>query len=295
MKNYYVEGWTAPLMEHGMDFFPANPKRGCICTNDHIHEQLEYIYVINGEFRAFVNDSEYMISSGDVLFIRSNAVHRIYALDVPDPAYYVLKINVSAVFELATEKRAADYVLRLVLDKDGAKTHWRRGEEYTDALSESFEKLICEYTSQASCRDMSMKLWASSVILHTLRSLISQEPREIADDGAGSNLTAQIYRVIKHINRHYAEPLDAEECARKANMSYSYFSRSFKRITGKSFKEYLNFVRVSHAEQLLYSGDKGITEIAMECGYNNVSYFISVYKKMKGQTPLKLRKKETAQ
>lgn len=292
MKNYYVERSSAALSEHGMDFFFQRSRKGTISAHDHIHEQLEFIYVTEGEFRAFVNDSEYLLKSGDMLFMRANAVHRIFALDSPELSYYVLKINVSVVFELASEKSAADYVLRLVLDKGGAKTHWLAEEEDTQRIARCFERLIEEYRGQAVCRDMAMKLWASSVILETLRSLMALESPETTQEGAGSNLTAQIYRVIKHINRHYSEPLDAEECAKKANMSYSYFSRSFKRITGKSFKEYLNFVRVSHADQLLYSGDKGITEIAMECGYNNVSYFISVYKKMKGQTPLKLRKKE---
>ena len=292
MKEYYVEGTSVSLAEHGMDFFLQRSNPGCIATNDHIHEQLEFIYINEGEFKAFVNDGEYLLQKGDVLFVRSNAVHRVFALNAPALSYYVLKLKVSVIFELANERNAADYVLRLVLDRGGERVCWKSEEADTAPIAEAFERLKQEYHSQSVCRDMSMKLWAYSAVLNTLKSLVKNDSSAGAENDANGNLTSQIYKVIKHINRHYAEPIDAEDCARRANMSYSYFSRSFKRITGRSFKEYLNFVRVSHAEQLIYSGNKGITEIAMECGYNNVSYFISVYKRLKGQTPLKLRKKE---
>jgi len=72
-------------------------------------------------------------------------------------------------------------------------------------------------------------------------------------------------------------------------MSYSYFSRIWKRIVRRSFREYLNEVRVSHAEHLLKTTSLPVTQIALECGYNNVSYFIAVYKELKGITPLSCR------
>jgi len=70
-------------------------------------------------------------------------------------------------------------------------------------------------------------------------------------------------------------------------MSYSYFSRSFRRVTGLSFKKYLNQTRINRAEQMLLTGNGSVSEIAMECGYNSISYFISVYKSIKGTTPYK--------
>ena len=54
-----------------------------------------------------------------------------------------------------------------------------------------------------------------------------------------------------------------------------------------SFKEYLNLTRVNHAERLLMTTQKSVTEISSLCGYNNVSYFISVYRRLKGRTPLR--------
>jgi len=85
--------------------------------------------------------------------------------------------------------------------------------------------------------------------------------------------------------KHYAEDLTMEECSRMCFMSYSYFSKKFKQITGKTFKNYLLATRINHAQKLLMTTEKPITQISSECGFNNVSYFSALYKKMKGMSP----------
>lgn len=290
MKNYVVESQNQSFYDLGMAINLQSATAGTIATYDHIHELIEFLYVKDGSFKAYVNDVEYNIEKGDMLLVRSNAVHRVYATGMPSSSYYVLKFKLSFIFDLAREQNASDYMLRFVLDKGGAKTHWRADDPDNRAVFDAFDKLVVISESDCLCKDVAMKLGAAQVVLETLRSIISDEAPDELPIGSRSNLTAHIYKTIKHINRHYSEDIDAEECARSANMSYSYFSRSFKAITGKSFKEYLNTVRINHAEQLLLSGDKDITEVAMESGYNSVSYFISICKKIKGQTPLQIRK-----
>ena len=290
MKNYVVESQNQSFYDLGMALNLQSVGAGRIATYDHIHELIEFLYVKEGSFRAYVNDIEYNIGKGDMLLVRSNAAHRVYATGENTSSYYVLKFKLSFIFDVAREQNAADYVLRFVLDKGGAKTHWIADAPENRGVFEAFDRLVEIEESDSMCKDVALKLGAAQVVLETLRGIISEETPWELPIGTKSNLTAHIYKTIKHINRHYSEDLDAEKCARSANMSYSYFSRSFKAITGKSFKEYLNMVRINHAEQLLLSGDKDITEIAMESGYNSVSYFISMCKKIKGQTPLQIRK-----
>ena len=61
-------------------------------------------------------------------------------------------------------------------------------------------------------------------------------------------------------------------------------------MTGKSFTDYLIGVRINRAEKALLSGEKPITEIAVECGFNNTAYFSAVYKKLKGLSPTVARR-----
>ena len=94
-----------------------------------------------------------------------------------------------------------------------------------------------------------------------------------------------IYNTMVYVRNHYAEDMDERELARSLGMSYSYFSRSFKRVTGISFKQYLNRIRVNQAEKMLCRGNASVSEVATKCGYNSISYFINVYKSITGKTP----------
>ena len=58
-----------------------------------------------------------------------------------------------------------------------------------------------------------------------------------------------------------------------ASLSPTYFSKKFKLITGMGFKEYLNYVRLKHAQTALLTTDSSITDIALEYGFNDSNYF----------------------
>lgn len=73
----------------------------------------------------------------------------------------------------------------------------------------------------------------------------------------------------------------------------SYFARLFRAVMGKTFKKYLVSVRLAKAKSILLSTDVSVTDVAMACGYSNLSYFISEYKKEFGKTPRQERKEIT--
>ena len=63
------------------------------------------------------------------------------------------------------------------------------------------------------------------------------------------------------------------------------FSSYFRKVTNISFSDYVTRMRINHARELLREGKKNVTEIAMECGFNNISNFYRLYKKHVGKTP----------
>ena len=73
-------------------------------------------------------------------------------------------------------------------------------------------------------------------------------------------------------------------------MSYHHFCRIFKKVTGKTFIQYLNFVRLREAEKLLIMSDKSVSEIAVSVGFQNTSYFSHIFKKEKSVCPMTYRK-----
>jgi len=99
-----------------------------------------------------------------------------------------------------------------------------------------------------------------------------------------------IRKSLLYIEKNYMEPLTLDEVARKSGMSKYHFSRVFKAETGRSFSGYLNQKRIEAAKILMEYHDMNITEACFAVGFNDLSYFSRVFRKLEGVTPSSYRK-----
>lgn len=104
------------------------------------------------------------------------------------------------------------------------------------------------------------------------------------------NIDERIQRVIEFSFNQYHKNIKLEEVASLINMSIHSFCRFFKLSTGKSYINYLNELRITHACQLLRSTLSPISEIGFKCGFNHVQHFNRTFKYIKGLTPREFRK-----
>lgn len=77
-----------------------------------------------------------------------------------------------------------------------------------------------------------------------------------------------------------------------AGLSPNFFCRIFKDITGFSPIDYINRNKVNMAKKTLVESKKGIKEVAYECGFENDTYFYTLFKKLEGLTPSEFRQKQ---
>ena len=99
-----------------------------------------------------------------------------------------------------------------------------------------------------------------------------------------------IKAILSYLKKNYNEDLSLATVAKRFNYSTNYFSRLFKEQTGKTFLEYVNEYRIQRASEMLIFSDDMITDIAMEVGFNNLSYFIRQFKRFHGCSPVQFRK-----
>jgi len=97
--------------------------------------------------------------------------------------------------------------------------------------------------------------------------------------------------VIEFIEQNYSEPISLQQLASHARMSESYFCRFFKKVTTKSPIEYMNSYRVQLAANRLRQSDAKIMEVALDVGFNSLSYFNTVFRQRFGCTPSDYRKR----
>ena len=111
----------------------------------------------------------------------------------------------------------------------------------------------------------------------------------IENDKSGRNTIEK--EMISYIQQNFMEKISLKEFSEQFHLSEKYISRYFKEHFHITLSQYITHLRLAHAKQLLQDTDIPVTEIAMQSGYQNVSYFIRSFKKTYGVSPLKYRKK----
>ncbi|AOW20623.1 AraC family transcriptional regulator [Urechidicola croceus] len=99
----------------------------------------------------------------------------------------------------------------------------------------------------------------------------------------------KIDMVFSHVSENFKRPIPLEEIANKVSMTVPAFCRYYKKVTGKTFTQFVNEFRIVHATKLLAENPSSITDICFESGFNNFSHFNKLFKKFTGKSPLKYR------
>lgn len=281
MKDFFIEKESSTL-EH-------SPIHATLQSHDskkqiirpHIHSAIEFLIVKSGSYTIYVDELRFSAYPGDMVLLRSNTIHHTYSTsDVS--SYYVIKVRPSLTAELSDGRDDSKYLLFFALNTD-RKCFWSKDELSNTSLGDAVDRFVCEFNQRSPARSIALTAAIAQILVEILRE--GETDNDNVAKSSSEDVTRRIYDTLLYINKNYNQPITAADCAQLSGMSVSYFSRSFHKTVGKTFKEYLNFTRINHAQKALMSKDMTVTETSAHCGFDNVSYFISVYKKIKGVTP----------
>jgi AraC-like DNA-binding protein len=104
----------------------------------------------------------------------------------------------------------------------------------------------------------------------------------------------QPYDIDFIVRKHLLQPLSLEELAKLSGRSLASFKRDFQQQYNSAPKKWINDQRLEHARLLLQHSHKNVSEIAMECGFENIPHFIRIFKQKFGLTPNSVRTQEKA-
>ena len=100
----------------------------------------------------------------------------------------------------------------------------------------------------------------------------------------------RLAQVSRLVTDHFARRIELREAAATAHLSEAAFCRFFKRMTRRTFTEFVNQVRVHEAQRLLLT-DHSVTEAAFACGFESVAYFTRVFRRVAGENPLAFKQR----
>ena len=102
---------------------------------------------------------------------------------------------------------------------------------------------------------------------------------------AAASQDTAVATVKAYIESHLSDELDRDTLAAMVYLNADYLSHLFKKDTGSSLINYVIDRRIARSKELLAKGEMSIRDIAITCGFQNISYFSRQFKKSTGMTP----------
>lgn len=245
----------------------------------HWHPEYEIIRILHGSFQFTIDGLRITAAQEDILFIQGGTLHG----GIPDDCIY--ECIVFDMRLLLGSNKPCNKLLQQLIRQELSVTLKLPGE--LPALKKTIDELFLamnirkpgyEFVTQGSLYSL------FGIILEA--NLVS----EIAVHPTASSLQIKRFKdVLNHIEEHYSDQITLEDMARIAGLNPRYFCRFFRRMTQSTPTEYLNYFRIECACGQLTEAEQTITEVALNCGFNDISYFIKTFHKAKGLTPKQYR------
>ncbi len=251
-------------------------------ATNHWHDETEIVYISKGAIDININGKRFVGREGDIFVINSGEMHEIYGTETPlIYSAFVFDFGMLAFREedLAQQK-FVDPVLK-------GKIQF---QNKLPSMESAFELLKCINDINEQRRECYI-LSTKAYLMQFFAMVIEKGSCRINDELTPTDAKRELLRDIsEYIHMHFGEEISLKQIAAEFNMSYKYFCRFFKNNFGKTFVEYLNDVRIENAVHRLESSNDSVTDIAMSCGFANMSYFSRAFKKRLECTPSRYRK-----
>ena len=242
-----------------------------VCKTDfHIHRSnmnsFELLFTVSGKGTLVYDGEAYTLSPGSVMFIDCTKPHEYYPLV---DKWEFMYVHFNGCLSSSCYEHFSS------LQKSPITTAPETAEWF-----ESVVKLVEASGAEELHSDM---------IYRIMMKLISTAGTRGGDDYP----TSLIKETLSYIAKNFTESISVDDLAGLSHMSRSHFTVFFKENTGISPHLYINKYRVNVAKRALYTTNKTISEIALECGFQDSSSFIRVFKRLEGISPLAYRKSVT--
>ena len=264
----------------------------------HWHDEVEILYFFGGDFRLEINMEQFFVHSEALYFINPGELHSIYTEEAGSPGEDAIVFSLGA---LSFDSYDAAQ-MQLIHPIQNGKLLFPRCllpdhpgfASIREAFSETMrsfghpldEKNPLEYGAVTD--DLTNQLFIKSDLLRSL-AILSHYQLFTPTERNLDKRVESLKKVLTYIRENYKEKIYIQNLADQVHMNEQYFCRFFKKSIGRTPMEYINEYRIKQAMRLLEETDLPVTEVCLECGYNNLGNFLRAFKKYTETTPLKYR------
>ncbi len=285
MKNFVIEPDARTTSNNGIAIDRCVFFHPCPATEMHIHSSIEILYLIRGELEITTSSNTFTLSAGELALFRKFTIHGINVISGDGCEYYTIKFHMSILNDFASAENVNYYHSFFSIDSKDDNLVWRCNELVGSNILPAINEIIGTYTDEGIFSFFKLKLNMGNLILAIMQDYYNRSPENFNSLRFNDSMARNIKKAIEYVNANYKNPITAKDAAKAVGLSYNYFSNCFSRVTGKTFTQYVNKVRINHAKYQLLISEKNISGVAQYVGFDSVSYFAQEFRRQTGMTP----------
>lgn len=268
--------------------------RACTPFNEgfqvlHWHEEVQFVYVLQGIVHIRIYDEEFNLNPGDCMFINRTVLHHITEKEDCHYHSYIIPPRMLGFFpgslmeQQEVEKIVSNPAFTHYLLHWDCPSH-KPVLESVQALDTLYFCAEKQAHHEYGLMVRLVQMWFQFVSLTVPENAVFE-----ANTRADSKNYDRIRTMIAFIHIHYSQPVSAEDIAGSAHISKTECLRCFQKFVRESPYHYLMKYRLHMSTSLLSTTGLSVTEIAMSVGFQSASSYISYFKKQYGKTPYQYR------
>lgn len=250
----------------------------------HWHDDIEWIHIIHGKMCYYINGSRLVLNTNDSLMINSRQMHYGYAFENQDCRFSCVLFHPSLFGNNPTLLKK--YVTPVLENSCPEYLHFCSEQENGKEIS----KILNEITDLKEHSPIGYEMEVIALMQRLWASLLQKEMLMPEQNNPAMQGDLRIQKdMVSFIYQHYHEKITLEEIACAGHVSRSKCCRIFKHYLQQTPIDFLNSYRLRVSCQLLCTTEQSVTEIALACGFNHLSYFSKNFYQVYGCTPREYR------
>ncbi|MFD2114968.1 helix-turn-helix domain-containing protein [Paenibacillus yanchengensis] len=248
----------------------------------HTHNFIEISYVEEGRGYHYIEDQMIPVKRGDIFIIPLGTSHvfRPTSTDKPLVIYNCI-FRTSLLDKLKDVINSKTHLYRMLYKPSSTTPKWLHlTDEYDKALTIVYN-MYWEFLKREPGYEYMITGQLIQLVALMQRYETHRKQEEIPND--------RLDEAIQYINEHFSQNIKVQAVAERTFMSPSHFQRRFKKITGVTFVNYLQNIRIQRCCELLKTTQISIQQVANQVGYQDMKFFHALFRKKIGVTPRQYR------
>lgn len=258
--SYFVEHKTYPYYIGDVTNLTSIP---------HIHTHLEMVFLVEGKATARCDRKEYSMESGDLFVAFPNQIHSYF----PQGPLHAFVMIFSASLSPFLEKLLSGRIPTCCVVKK-------------ERIGVDVAAILSTVLAKKRSGDPYRKLCAMGEFLSFLGTVLPLFDYE--EDSADYD---SMQKILAYLSEHFTEEITLELLSQKLFLNQYYISHLFRKRMEMSFHDFLSFLRINRACELLQKNDS-ITQVALAAGFSSVRTFNRVFRQVMDMTPAQYRKEQ---